>query len=95
MLASEFDGFLIEVPGSPAALLQRITTGNTGEYRRGLEVIVYIGKNGVPAERCNALAGPLQRLGDTDATPRRERCNARGLATALPCPSVSQIKTMT
>ena len=39
-----------------AALLPRITTGNTGEYRRGLEVLDFTSENGTFAERCNAFA---------------------------------------
>jgi hypothetical protein len=49
-------GFGVRVLWSGAALLPRITRGTTGDYRRGLEVLVFTDENGTSRERCNAFA---------------------------------------
>ena len=83
----------LRAPGFEAALLPRITTGNTGEYRRGLEVLDFTSENGTSRrdatllrDRCNAFAGEMQRFGVTDVT---------GRCPALPSPVVRmQLKTV-
>jgi hypothetical protein len=63
-----------------AALLPRKVTGTTGKNRRDRKVPDFIDETGSFTERCNAVAGEMQRDCATLATPWRERCNASGVS---------------